>query len=87
MRGLIRIKAFLFVGPSIPSKDFLIIGYPKLVKFDKDLIVIAGHEAATIYKLECVNGQYQWQLMNVKLKKVRHSFVAAMIPTTFGNLY
>ena len=87
MRGFIRIKAFLFVGPSIPSKDFLTVGFPKLVKFDKDLIVIAGHEAATIYKLECVNGQYQWQLMNARHKKVRYFFVAAMIPTIFGNLY
>ena len=82
MRGLIRIKAFLFVGPSLDRR----IGFPKLVKFDKDLVVMGGKEDF-IYKLECVNGQYQWQLMNVRLKQVRFSFVAAMIPTIFGNLY
>ena len=81
MRGFIRIKAFLFVGPSIDR------GLGKLVQFDKDLMVIGGVSEDIIYKLECVNGQYQWQLMNARLEKVRYFFVAAMIPTIFGNLY
>ena len=84
MRGLIRIKAFLFVGPSLDRR----IGFPKLVKFDKDLVVMGGGVwEEFIYKLECVNGQYQWQLMNTRLKTARFRFVAAMIPTIFGNLY
>ena len=82
MRRLIRIKAFLFVGPSLDRR----IGFPKLVKFDKDLVVMGGKKDF-IYKLECVNGQYQWQRMNVMLKKPRRYFVAAMIPTIFGNFY
>ena len=80
MRGLIRIKVFLFVGPSLARR----LG--SLVKFDKDLVVMGGKKDF-IYKLECVNGQYQWQLMNARLKTIRFSFVAAMIPTIFGNLY
>ena len=40
MRGLIIIKAFLFVGPSLHWK----LGQPKFVKFDKDLVVIGTRE-------------------------------------------
>ena len=60
-----------------------------LVKFDKDLVVMGGFDNNEnfIYKLECVNGQYQWQRMNDMLKKPRRYFVAAMIPTIFGNFY
>ena len=60
-----------------------------LVKFDKDLVVMAGFDNSEnfIYKLECVNGQYQWQRMQDILKKSRRFFVAAMIPTIFGNFY
>ena len=86
MRGLIRIKAFLFVGPSVEKSR-----QSKLVKFDKDLVVIGGRGKNFIHKLECVNGQYQWQLMNARFidtfEEVRAFFVAAMIPTIFGNLY
>ena len=39
-----------------------------------------------IFKLECINGQYQWQLMNAKLKKARIGFFAAIISTNFGKL-
>ena len=82
MRRLIRIKAFLFVGPSLEISRLV-----KLIKFDKDLVVMGGGGKNFIHKLECVNGQYQWQLMNARLKKDRYSSVAAMIPTIFGNLY
>ena len=74
----------MFVGPSLDEWMSA-----SLVKFDKDLVVMRGfdHIENFIYKLECVNGQYQWQRMNVMLKKSRRYFVAAMIPTIFGNFY
>ena len=63
----------------------------KVIQSDKDLVVMGGtfkvNTFSNIYKLECINGQYQWQLLNSKLKKPRGRFVAAMIPTNFGNLH
>ena len=76
----------MFVGPSLDEW----MSASSLVKFDKDLVVMGGgidNSENFIHKLECVKGQYQWQRMNVWLKKQRRHFVAAMISTIFGNFY
>ena len=75
----------MFVGPSLD--EWMSVS---LVKFDKDLVVMGGsiyNSENFMYKLECENGQYRWQHMNVWLKKPRRYFVAAMIPTIYGNFY
>ena len=76
-----------FLGPTIP--EFRLQG--SLVKFDKDLVIVAGSipnsdGSSKIYKLECVNGLYQVQLMAVTLRWPRTYVVASMIPTSYGNL-
>ena len=82
-----KLDIFVFVGPSLDGRKYSLI-----VKFDKDLVVIGGistNEEFTnkIYKLEYINGHFQWHLMNAKYKKERMLFVTAMIPSDFGNLY
>ena len=80
-----KLDTFVFVGPSLD--EWMSVS---LVKFDKDLVVMGGsiyNSENFMYKLECENGQYRWQHMNVWLKKPRRYFVAAMIPTIYGNFY
>ena len=85
------IFTLFFEGPKLPRT---LEGH-SCVTQGADLIVISGGSAteantageeyrvsSNLYKLKLKNGQFEWSIMNVKLKIPRQQFVASLIPIT-----
>ena len=78
---MIFIVGSFISGPTLPKT----LTYHSSLTQGNDLIVIGGDSytggySASIYKLTCISGIFQWEEMEVKLQTARRLFVADLIP-------
>ena len=72
---------FKISGPALPKP---LAGHSSLT-LGNYLYVVGGYASFggysdSIYQLSCINGQFTWEEMDVKLKTARYYFVADFIP-------
>ena len=75
---------FKISGPALPKT---LHGHSSLTKGNNSFIIGGAsfspggyHCTDSIYILTCINGQFTWDEMNVKLQTARYWFVADFVP-------